>query len=471
MAISNQHRTNAAGLWTRRFLPLCLAAVAMWSGAASVAHGNWPQWRGPYGTGAAGADAAPPIVWDVETHVRWKAKLPAWSASTPAVFGDRVFVMSPSDATPEATGDAGASDDNGRSRRRRGRGNGQSGPGGQDILLMCFERSGGELLWQRKLDAGNRMQMKQNSSSPSPVTDGKHVWATTGNGVVAAVDYAGEVAWTFDIQEAWGQFGLGFGYASSPLLHDGVLFMQVLHGRRTDDPSYVFALDAASGDVLWRQERPTDAHAESPDAYTTPALLLHEGQTQIVVLGGDYVTGHDPKTGREVWRSGGLNPRNSGNYRIVPSPVVAGDVIVAPTRVTPMLGVKAGGVGDITASHILWTWNRQGAPDVPTPAVDGDRLYLVDDVGRLTVANVKTGETHWGPIDTGAGRVSASPTVAAGRIYIVNEQGETTVGNVGERWEKLGVNALDRSYTLASPVVVGDEIFIRTGEYLYCITE
>src|SRR5205823_10162793 len=154
------------------------------------------------------------------------------------------------------------------------------------------------------------------------------------------------------IQKDYGRFGLNWGYGSSPLLHDGSLYVQVLHGMRTDDPSYLLRIDNVTGRTVWRVERPTRARMESPDAYTTPALLRYGSNTEIVVTGGDVVTGHDPATGKGLWRADGLNPDNDANYRIVASPVTHGDLIIAPTRERPMLVLKAGGRGDISRSQI-----------------------------------------------------------------------------------------------------------------------
>ena len=148
------------------------------------------------------------------------------------------------------------------------------------------------------------------------------------------------------------------------LLHGDALFVQVLHGMNTDDPSYVLRIDTLTGRTVWRTERPTDARVESPDAYTTPALLQHGGKTEIVVTGGDLVTGYDPATGREVWRADVLNPTNSSNYRIISSPLIAGGLIIAPSRVNPLVALRPGGVGDISTSHVAWTFHR--GPDDPS---------------------------------------------------------------------------------------------------------
>ncbi|MCA9743225.1 PQQ-binding-like beta-propeller repeat protein, partial [candidate division KSB1 bacterium] len=277
--------------------------------------------------------------------------------------------------------------------------------------------------------------------------------------------------WQRNLQDDYGQFGLNWGYASSPLLHDGKLIVQVLHGMHTDDPSYIVAFDAQTGAELWKQERPTDAIMESPDAYTTPVLLHHQGEKHIVITGGDYVTGHDPANGKELWRAGGLNPDNSRNYRIVASPIAFDGLIYAPTRNKPLLVLKAGGSGMLGSDYLQWKWTGAGSPDVPTPACDGKLFYMVDDRGLVTALDAKSGDVVWGPQRTAQGIVSASPLVADGKIYITNEQAETTVLVAGNEYRQLATNTLDGSYTLSSPVAVGSNLFIRTSKFLYCIGE
>ena len=141
---------------------------------------------------------------------------------------------------------------------------------------------------------------------------------------------------------------------------DDALYVQVIHGMRTDDPSYLLRIDRMTGETVWHVERPTNARRESPDSYTTPALLEYGSTREIVITGGDVVTGHDLGTGQELWRADGLNPENNGAYRIIASPVVHGEMIYAPTRVRPLLALRAGGRGDVTTSHLVWK-NRQRA--------------------------------------------------------------------------------------------------------------
>ena len=190
---------------------------------------------------------------------------------------------------------------------------------------------------------------------------------------------------------------------------------------RTDDPSYLLRIDAGSGETVWRVERPTEAVRESPDSYTTPALLRHGGGTEIVVTGGDAVTGHDPATGRELWRADGLNPTRNRSYRIVASPVVHDGVIYAPTRVRPLLALRPGGSGDVLDTHVMWSTDN--GPDVPTPVTDGTYFYVVNDRGIVFAMDAKTGDPVYGPERIRPATYSASPVLAGGRIYITNEDG------------------------------------------------
>jgi outer membrane protein assembly factor BamB len=474
----------------------CALAAAI-SATSARASDNWPAWRGPVANGTSDSTHLP-TTWGTEEHIVWRADLPSWSGSTPIVWGDRIFLTSPSappkdeaqassadppasEASSSASTERGTEGDGG-GRRGRGRGAGGPGgwggmfgpkrePGGQAILLICLSKADGRVLWQREFDHGNETRMKQNSSSPSPVTDGKSVWAVTGNGEVSGFDMDGKQLWTHNLQQDYGRFGLNWGYASSPLLYDGKLIVEVLHGSHTHDPSYVMAFDGETGAVLWRVERPTDAPQEAPDAYTTPTLLSAGGAAQIVVSGADYVTGHDPATGKEIWRAAGLNPSKERDYRIVGSPFVVGDMIFAPTRKVPLLALRGGGSGDVTTSNLAWKWEGKGGPDVPTPVSDGTYFYMVDDRGLATCLDAKTGQAIWGPERTALGTVSASPVLADGKLYIINEAGATTVLAAGPEFKVLATNELDGGYTLSSMAISGRQLFIRTAEHLYCIGE
>ena len=406
---------------------LCAIAVI------PLAADNWPQWRGPQ-LNSVSRETNLPLKWTTTQNVTWKLALPERSGATPIVWGDHVFL--------------------------------NTGEGGANLSLWSVDRNTGTVRWKRPLGGGNMRMRKQQMSSPSPVTDGQLVWVMTGTGLLRAFDFTGRELWMRDIQKDYGRFGIQWGYASSPLLHDNSLFVQVLHGMHTDDPSYLLRIDKATGKTLWRVERPTSARQESPDAYTTPALLQYQGQTEIVISGGDVVTGHDPATGKELWRASGLNPHNDGNYRIVASPLALADMIIAPSRERPLLALKAGGRGDITRSHTLWQFNQ--GPDVPSPVSDGTYLYSINDRGILFCLDLKTGSTVYGPQRLRPSTYSGSPVLADGRLYVTDEDGVTTVIQAGPKFALLAENDLG-AYTLSSPAISDGQIFIRTEAALYAI--
>jgi len=231
----------------------------------------------------------------------------------------------------------------------------------------------------------------------------------------------------------------------------------------TDDPSYVVKLDLKTGKTLWKVERPTDAQTESPDSYTTPVTIQHQGKTQIVVTGGDYVTGYDPATGKELWRGGGMNPRGNPMNRIVASPVVTGDLVFVPTRVNPMQAFKP-----VASGKPVLAWDTPNGPDVPTPVTDGKLLYMINDKGIVYCFDAQTGKEVYGGQRIRPAAYSSSPVLADGRIYMTNEEGTTVVLKTGRVFGVLAENALD-DYTLSSPAVSDGQIFLRTKGWLYCI--
>ncbi len=417
----------------RRASATGIVAVAA---AVTLSAENWPQWRGPSLNGVS-SEKGLPIKWSTTENITWKLPMPGRSGSTPIIWGETIFLNV---GTADATG---------------------------ELELWSLDRNTGKVLWKGAIAGGNHIERKQNMSSPSPVTDGRTVWVMTGVGILKAFDFKGKELWVRDIQKDYGAFGLNWGYASSPLLHGGDLFVQVIHGMKTDDPSYILRIEGKSGKTLWRAERPTNAIRESPDSYTTPALLRYGNNTEIVITGGDVVTGHDPATGKELWRMDGLNPQNNPAYRIIASPLVVGDMVIAPTRERPMLAIKAGGRGDVTATHRAWSFNS--GPDVPTPTSDGTLLYTVTDRGVAYALDLKTGSVVYGPERLKPDSYSASPLLAEDKIYVTSEnEGLTSVYRAGPKFELLAENPLN-DYCLSSPAVSEGQIFIRTTGHLWAI--
>jgi outer membrane protein assembly factor BamB len=465
-------------------MPYAIALIAV---LALQTQSNWPHWRGPShdgnsketglpsswgakcldGTGVQPASdaqspgGAPPQgrgrgggregrpILNVSctkmetTNIAWKLQLPAYSGSTPIIWGNTIFLNM---ATASNTG---------------------------SLELWAVDRTNQAILWKRPLADGNHMERKQNMSTPSPVTDGKTVWVMTGVGVLKAFDFSGKELWSRNLQKEYGAFGLQWGYASSPLLRGDALYVQVLHGMKTDDPSYVMKIEAATGKTAWRVERLTHAVSESQDSYTTPAWIDAGGRAELVITGGDVVSAHDPATGKEFWRADVLNPQRSQNYRIIASPTIVDGLIIASTRNNPMVAMRPGGSGDVATSHVAWTF-AQG-PDVPTPVSDGKLLYIVRDNGVVFALDVKTGQTIYGPERLPSGTYSASPILADGKIYVTTEEaGLTTVFKAGPKFEILSSNSLleDCSpYCLSTVAISEGQLFIRTASYLWAIGE
>jgi outer membrane protein assembly factor BamB len=477
-----------------RYILLTIALLITLLSGASLMAENWPHWRGPSHDGVS-RETGLPVSWGAkcitgsgatdfgsrpyiaafaqrgggggrgfggfggfggregrpmtplncarieEQNVSWKLPLPAYSGSTPIIWGDMIFL------------------------------NVATGPNTGVLELWAVDRRTRSVAWKRPMADSNHMERKQNMSTPSPVTDGRHVWVMTGVGVLKAFDFAGKEIWSRNIQTEYGRFGLNWGYASSPLLQDDSLYVQVLHGMKTDDPSYVMKIDKMTGKTIWRIERPTEAVHESPDSYTTPAWIEANGRAELVITGGDAVTGHDPATGKELWRADVLNPRRDRSYRIVASPTITAGLIIAPTRNNPMVAVRPGGSGDVANSHIVWQF-AQG-PDVPTPVSDGSLLYVVRDSGVVFALDVKTGKTVYGPERLPSGTYSASPILADGKIYVTTEEeGLTTVFRAGPKFEILSTNQLAADcspYCLSTVAISEGQIFMRTASYLWVI--
>ncbi len=409
--------------------------LAVWMCALSLPMGaeNWPQWRGPNLNGISGEKGLP-LRWSTTENVVWKLAMPSKTGATPIIWGNNIFLNV-------------ADRDN-------------------NLYLWCVDKTKGTVAWKKLITGGNYQINKQNMSSPSPVTDGRNVFVMTGVGVLKSFDFTGAEQWARDIQKDYGKFGLNWGYANSPLLYEDSLYVQVTHGMKTRDPSYILRIDKKTGKTLWRVERPVQAIRESPDSYSTPQLLQYPDRVEIVVLGGDCVTGHDPATGQEIWRGNGLNPTNNPHFRTIASVVIFGDIIYAPTRERPLIAFRAGGKGDITESHKLWSFNN--GPDVPTPVTDGKYFYTVNDRGIAWCLDARTGKEIWGAKRIKPAIYSSSPVLADGRIYITSEEGLTTVLKAGDQFEVLAENDL-ADYTLSSPAISDGRIFLRTEKFLYAI--
>lgn len=408
---------------------------------------NWAQWRGPNFNGSTSAKGLP-VTWNKTDNVHWVTPLPGMSAATPIIWKDTIFVTS-----PDAEG---------------------------HLLLLCLDRREGKVRWQKQLGTGNTIHGNNNLTSPSPVTDGKIVIAMFGSGDLAALDYAGNVLWARNLSKEFGKLAINWFYGASPLLLNGRLYVQVLQRNppfyphaQDDKPtreSFLLCVDPQTGKNLWRVNRNTEAPGECMESYATPIPFRGKNGEELLVVGGDCITGHSPKTGAELWRCGGLNPRHQEWGRIVPSAVTCGEMIYAcgPRREV-LLAIRAGGKGLITNTHVAWRVT-DCSPDVCTPLVLDGKLFVLDgDKKLLARLDPQTGAKKWignVPVDS---VTRASPTGADGKIYLISENGKIFVCEAGDEFKILAVNTLGETPCRASIAISDGQLFIRTSKNLYCI--
>lgn len=433
-----------------RFLLVLSLVLAF---ASPVSGADWPQWRGPNFNGST-EEKNLPTDWSQTENVAWVADLPGPSGATPVVSGDHVFVSSV-DAANET------------------------------LKAMCFNRRTGKLLWQHEVASGLRQDHRSTYSSPSPVTDGELAVFFYGNGEMVAFDFAGTKLWSRNIEKDYGPFAFGWTFSTSPLLFENRLYLQVLqrdvpaNGRGLTDrvnESYLLAMQPQTGETLWRQPRPSQAVAESRESFTTPIPFEARGRKELLVVGGDALTGHDPATGEELWRWGTWNPTRIKSWRLVPSPVANEEVIlVCAPKHDPIYAIKTGGNGLLGDDAIAWTSKknvRKVSSDVPTPAYyEGDFFVLSDVRKTLSRVEPKTGNVKWSVPTPGTSKYEASPLAADGKIYLLNQVAEVAVLNAenGDRLNRIAMGGPRDEPVRSSIIAAGGHLFLRTNTKLYCI--
>lgn len=401
--------------------------------------GNWPNWRGPNNDGIS-EESGLPTSWDSEQNVAWKLTLPGSGGATPVVWGDRIFLTA-------VVGD--------------------------ELTLICVGTDG-ETRWSKVVSTGNKDVRgdEGNSAANSPSTDGEHVWAMFANGALACFTVEGEKVWSVDLQERYGKFKIAFGLTSTPVLDDGRLYLQLIHGEQNNDPSVglVVCLDAATGKQIWMQQRHTDGVFENKSSYASPMMYDHGGLKFFVTHGADYVIAHDLKDGHEIWRCGNLNVKS--NYdktlRFVASPLCVDGMIVVPTaKRGPVRVLRPDGSGDITDSKKLLLWSHEKTPDVPSPLIHDGLVYLCMQDGNLFCLDQETGEEYYFE-RTHRQRHRASPVYADGHLYLTARDGVVSVVRAGKEFKLVAQNELGEAIA-ASPAISNGTIYFRTFDSLWAV--
>lgn len=414
--------------------PLLALTLALTLSTSLVRSENWPTWRGPRHDGIS-TETNLPTVWSATNNILWQTKLPGQGAATPVIWGDRIFLTS-EDA--------------------------------DDLVVVALDTSGKQL-WKGKLATGAKRSRggEGNGATCSPSTDGRHVFALVGTGDFAAFDFAGKPVWQFNAQERYGKFSYGFGMHTTPLLHDGRLYLQLIHARA----ALVVALDASTGKEVWKVDRKSDGHSECLHSYASPCLWFREREARLITHGNDYAIAHNLSDGAEVWRLGDLNPKSRYNstLRFVASPVATPGLIVVPTAKNgAVVGVKPTATGQLTTGSDGEAWRLpSGTPDVPSPVIYGGRVYLCRENGVLTCLDAATGKQLYS--DRAHSQTYRASTVAAdGKLYLAAKDGTVTVVEAGPTLKILAKNKLPDQFT-ASPAIANGRIYLRGFDSLYAI--
>jgi outer membrane protein assembly factor BamB len=420
---------------------LCLLFVP-----AAARGGNWPQWRGP-AANSTSDETGLPTHWSEKENIAWKTPLPEWGTSTPAIFGDAIFLTTETDG---------------------------------ELLVLRVEKGSGRIVWKERIGSGRANRKKpgekrstkyhplHNMASPSPVTDGQRVIVHFGNGDLASYTLGGRQEWKRNLSADFGPYTIWWGHANSPLLYGdaviSVCMQDSLEGTgRPTAPNYVVAHDKRTGKPLWKVMRMTGAEAEACDSYTTPVLFQNEGHAEMIVMGGNVLDAYDPANGARLWELPGLR-----GGRTITGPTVAGRFVYTTAGFRgPLEAIQLGGRGRLDPATVIKWKYTDSTPDTCCPVVAGDAVYIVSDNGIATCVDARTGHRDWRN-RLSSRNFKSSPLAADGHIYFLGHDGVCTVVEATREFRTVGQNSLDDEFT-ASPAVSDGRIYLRGKKALYAI--
>jgi outer membrane protein assembly factor BamB len=467
-----------------------LLAAAMCSGvlfvpmqARSVADAAWPQFRGPAGAGVLD-DAKLPLAWSTSSNVAWRADVPGRGWSSPVAWKDQVFVtsaISPGAFKAPSTGifgndyaaelaAQGLSSEEVMKRVSARDLESTEESGEIRYMVYAFDAATGRVRWEREAHKGapfGGRHRKNTFASETPATDGERLYVYFGNVGLFCYALDGKPIWTakFDPQPMY----LNFGTASSPVVHDGKVF--IVHDN--DGISFVAAVDARTGKILWRLAG--DSAVARGSGWSTPFVWKRADRTELVVIRRQHAVAYS-LDGKELWRLRGLVGQST------PSPVASDDMLYVSTGSQgesnrPVFAVRAGGIGDLSLAagetsntSVAWTHPRASAY-TSSPLIYRGRVYIVNDNGVLLVMDAKTGAEIYKARVGGIGNTfSASPWAVNGRVFFLSEDGVTFGIEAGDKYVEIAKNDLGEM-SLATPALAPDAMFIRTMTRLYRIAD
>jgi len=385
-----------------------------------------------------------PSVWAVDKNVAWTAKLPGRSDASPAVTSKRIYLTSQTDD--------------------------------KSLWVLAIDRKDGRIMWKTAVGKGTLAAQgpkslyahRHNPATPSPVADDQHVWAYFGTGLLVCLDATGDIRWQRDLVKDYGPYTIRFGMASSPRLWGNLVYVVCM----TKGPSYVVALDKATGKEEWKTARKLPGTMmDSPDAYSSPVVLDTEERTELLVSGCDHVNAYDLLTGKQLWISSGL-AIDSPFARIVASPAIAEDVVVVCSPNPPgsntdrAIALRTGGSGDVTDTHRLWEY-RPYNPDCSTPVCYEGNVYMVRDDGIASCLDLETGKVHWRE-RLKEGTYRASVVAGDDKVYFLARDGTCTVMEAGTEGKILAQNDLPGTF-YATPAISDGVLYLHAYGRLYAV--
>ncbi len=418
---------------------------------------NWPQFRGPDGSGVVTGKTELPDTWSVTENVAWKTDIAGRGWSSPVVWGNRVFVttvvnLSESEAPKKGLYFGGNRPEPPQSVHQ--------------WIVVCLELETGKEIWKKTLHEASPLtpiHVKNSFASETPVTDGEHLYVLFGGVGVYCLDFDGSEVWSKPIKPRKTRYG--WGTAASPVLDEDRVYIV----NDNDEDSYLQSLDKTSGEEIWRVER------DEASNWATPFVWRNKLRTEIVVPGSGRVRSYDTD-GNELWSFDGMSsitiatPYECNGLLYISSGYV-GD------KDRPLYAIRSGADGEISLSgsessnkSIAWSQPTAGPYNPSTIAYDGI-VYVLHDQGFLAAYDAATGSEIYSKQRIPEGRAfTSSPWAYDGKIFCLNEDGETFVFTAGQEFALSHVNSLaEDEMGMATPAIAGNRLLIRTAARLYCI--